>query len=162
MIMKFVIKDINIEIDDCARVISESFMTVAKEFGITKQNAPTNPAFIDSEALVKMKEKGVRMYGGYIEDKLISFAALEKASDDIYYLEKLCVVPEYRHNGYGEQLIKYIFDTVKGLGGKKVSIGIINDNRVLKNWYMKNGFSETGRRVFEYLPFEVCFMEKLI
>lgn len=160
--MKFIIKDIDVEFEDCVKVIRESFITVATEFGITKKNAPTNPAFIESDTLAKMKEKGVRMYGGYIEDKIIGFVALEKARDDSYYLEKLCVVPDYRHFGYGEQLIKYIFDTVKGFGGKKVSIGIINDNRVLKNWYMEKGFNETGKKVFEHFPFEVCFMEKLV
>ncbi|NLO09506.1 MAG: GNAT family N-acetyltransferase [Clostridiales bacterium] len=160
--MMFEIIDIDVEFEECAKVIRESFITVATEFGITKKNAPTNPAFIESNTLAKMKEEGVRMYGGYIEDKIIAFVALEKASDDSYYLEKLCVVPEYRHNSYGEQLIQYIFATVKGLGGKKVSIGIINDNIVLKNWYIKNGFNEIGRKVFEHLPFEVCFMEKLI
>lgn len=160
--MKFVIKDIDFEFEDCAKVIRESFITVATEFGITKQNTPTNPAFIESDTLAKMKEKGIRMYGGYIGYKLIAFVALEKASNDNYYLEKLCVFPKYRHRGYGEELIKYIFDTVKELGGKKVSIGIINDNKILKHWYMKNGFNETVRKVFEHLPFEVCFMEKLI
>ncbi len=144
------------------KVIRDSFITVAKEFSITRQNAPTNPAFIDSKALVKMKEKGVKMYGGYSEGKLIAFVAIEKARDDIYYLEKLCVIPLYRHHGYGEQLIEFVFEIVKSNGGKKICIGIINDNTILKNWYKKNDFAETGRKVFNHLPFEVCFMEKMI
>jgi ribosomal protein S18 acetylase RimI-like enzyme len=102
------------------------------------------------------------MYGGYVNDILAGFVALEKASEDNYYLEKLSVLPQYRHHGYGERLLSFAFETVKTLGGKKVSIGIINDNTVLKNWYIRNGFVETGRRVFEHLPFEVCFMERLI
>ena len=133
--MNFEIKDIEFEFEDCVKVIRDSFITVAKEFNFTKQNAPTNPAFIDSEALVKMKEKGVKMYGCYSEGKLIAFVAIEKASDDIFYLEKLCVIPPHRHHGYGERLVKFVFETVKSNGGKKVSIGIINDNTILKNWY---------------------------
>lgn len=161
MYFNFRIREINEEYEDCVNVIRESFITVATEFGITKQNAPTNPAFIDIDTLVKMKERGVRMFGGYIEDKLIGFVAIEKASDENYYLEKLCVIPQYRHHSFGEQLINYVYESVKKIGGKKVSIGIINDNKILKNWYINNGFIETGRKVFEHLPFEVCFMEKL-
>ena len=160
--VNFEIKDIDIEFEDCVNVIRNSFITVAEEFNITRQSAPTNPAFINSEAMVKMKEKGVKMYGGYSEGKLIAFVAIEKASDDIYYLEKLCVIPPYRHHGFGERLIKFVFETVKSNGGKKVCIGIINGNTILKKWYIKNDFSETARKVFNHLPFEVCFMEKLI
>lgn len=160
--MTFEIKHIDDEFDDCVNVIRNSFKTVAEEFNITRQSAPTNPAFIDSEVLVKMKEKGIKMYGGYSEGKLIAFVAIEKESDDIYYLEKLSVIHPYRHHGYGERLIKFVFDTVKSNDGKKVCIGIINDNTVLKKWYERNDFYETSRKVFESLPFEVCFMEKPI
>lgn len=33
--------------DECAEVIRDSFMTVANDFKLTKENAPTNPAFIE-------------------------------------------------------------------------------------------------------------------
>lgn len=162
MSLNFRIREIIDEYEDCANVIREAFSTVAKEFGITRQIAPTNPAFIEADALVKMKEKGARMYGAYTDDKLVGFVALERASEELFYLEKLCVLPMHRHHGYGEKLISHIFDTAENLGGKRVSIGIINDNTILKNWYIKNGFVETGRRVFEHLPFEVCFMERIL
>jgi hypothetical protein len=44
--------------------------------------------------------------------------------------------------------------------GKKVSVGIIDENLVLKNWYRDYGFVQTDIRRFEHLPFVVCFMEK--
>ena len=75
-------------------------------------------------------------------------------------MERLAVLPSYRHRGIGRALMDFAFEAVKKHGGKKVSIGIINENRVLKNWYMEYGFVETGTRVFRHLPFEVCFMEK--
>ena len=152
--MNFEIKDIDIEFEDCVNVIRNSFITVAEEFNITRKSAPINPAFINSEAMVKMKEKGVKMYGGYSEGKLIAFVAIEKASDDIYYLEKLCVIPPYRHHGFGERLIKFVFETVKSNGGKNVCIGIINGNTILKKWYIKNDFSETARKAFNHLPLD--------
>ena len=75
-------------------------------------------------------------------------------------MERLAVLPSYRHRGIGRALMDFAFKTVKKHGGKKVSIGIINENRVLKNWYMEYGFVETGTRVFRHLPFEYASWRK--
>ena len=147
---------------NCVRVIRDSFITVAREFNITKQNAPTNPAYIEIESLQAMKQKGINMYGAFLNNTVIGFVAIEKSSDDLYFMEKLAVLPEYRHNGYGTRLIDFVVETVKKAGGKKISIGIINENKVLKNWYIRNGFSETEIRKFSHLPFTVCFLERTV
>jgi len=36
---------------------------------------------------------------------------------------------------------------------------MINESTILKNWYKKLGFRETGTKNFEHLPFTVCFMD---
>ena len=56
----------------------------------------------------------------------------------------------------------FVFNYVKAQGAKKVSIGIVDENSVLKNWYKLYGFIETGLKQYEHLPFAVCFMEKLV
>ena len=84
---------------------------------------------------------------------------MEKADDSLYYLEKLSVLPEYRHNRYGGELVRFVLDTVVAKGAKKLSIGIIYEQTVLKDWYKDIGFRETGTRKFEHLPFTVGFME---
>lgn len=155
---------IKIEIidEDCVRVIRDSFITVANQFNITRQNAPTNPAYIELESLQTMKQKGVDMYGAYINKYLVGFVAIEKSDKDLYFMEKLAVLPEYRHNGYGSRLIDFVVETVKKAGGKKISIGIINENKVLKDWYIQNGFSVSGIKQFPHLPFDVCFLERAV
>ncbi len=77
-------------------------------------------------------------------------------------MEKLAVLPEYRHRGFGKKLMDFVFDYVKQRNGDTVSIGIINEYSVLKNWYSDYGFVETAVEQFEHLPFAVCFMEKKI
>jgi len=156
------IKKIDIIDQDCVNVIRDSFITVANDFNITRENAPTNAAFIEMKNLEAMKQKGVDMYGAYIDESLIGFVAIEKSNEDLYFMEKLAVLPLYRHNGYGSRLIDFVVETVKEAGGKKISIGIINENNVLKDWYMKNGFSETGIKKFPHLPFSVCFLERTV
>ena len=132
--------------DECVKVIRNSFITVANHFNLTKENAPINPAFIEIDALNKMYEKNIDMFIVLENDVYIGFVAIEKANNEIYYMEKLAILPEYRHKGYG----------------KKISIGIINENDILKKWYLSYGFIETETKVFKHLPFTVCFMEKKI
>ena len=52
-----VIKRIDNANEECARVIRDSFITVANEFGLTKENAPTNAAFIELDSLIGLQQK---------------------------------------------------------------------------------------------------------
>ncbi len=149
---------------ESVEVIRISFITVAHDFNLNKENAPTNPAFITFNKLKELKDKGVKLYGFFneINRKQIGVVAIEKANNALYYMEKLCVLPKFRHNGYGKELMDFVFEYVRKNNGNKVSIGIINENFILKNYYIKNGFVETGLKKFNHLPFTVCFMEKKI
>lgn len=155
------IKDEN-ELKTSLKVIQESFLTVAEEFHLTRENAPTNSAFIRLEDLINLKEQGIYLFGLYKQGQQIGFFTLEKLQDARYYLNKLAVLPSYRCQGYGGLMLAFVFEYVKRLGGGKISIGIINDNPVIKKWYQRYGFTETGVRSYSHLPFEVCLMEKSI
>ncbi len=148
--------------DECAKIIRDSFITVANDFDLTKENAPTNPAFIEVDALNKMYEKNIDMFIVAKKDAYIGFVAIEKANDEMYYMEKLATVPEYRHKGYGKRMMDFVVSYVKDREGKKISIGIINENEVLKKWYLSYGFVEKEIKVFNHLPFTVCLMEMKI
>lgn len=151
-------------LSEISTVIRESFITVANDFGITKENAPTNPAFITDENLKKSIEKGLKLYSLLLNQQISGCIGIEKAIDDenVFYIERLAVLPEYRHNGYGKVLLDFAFCKIKSLNGKNVNIGIINNNIKLKNWYKDYGFIETGIKKFEHQPFDVCFMTKIV
>ncbi len=154
------------ELKESVNVLRKSFLTVAHEFNLTKETVPSNPAFITLNRLEEMQNKGIKLFGLYSDKehgkKLIGFIAIEKADDFLYYLEKLAVLPEYRHRGYGKKLLDFASDYVNKKMGKKISIGIINENLILKNWYKKHNFIETGIKLFDHLPFTVCYLEKEI
>jgi len=57
--------------------VREAFAEVATEFGLTRENCPTNPAFITPERLESLHEKGVRFFGLYKGEEQIGFVALE-------------------------------------------------------------------------------------
>ncbi len=147
------------ELDACAGVIRKAFLTVAEEFGLTPENAPTNGAFLKTERLVADREKGCLQYGLFTGNDLIGYVQLEKADGGVYYVEKLAVLPEKRHMGCGRRLLDFAASKVRALGGGKIGIAIIEENSRLKNWYAAYGFTHTGAKKYDHLPFTVGYME---
>ena len=150
------------EMENSVRVIADSFQTVAVEFKLTKDNCPTHPSLVTLKQLNEMKRKGLTLFGLFEGDAQIGFAAVEKKKNKVFNLEKLAVLPESRHKGYGGKLVEYAEEYVKNAGGEKLSIGIINEHTVLKKWYEAKGFKASSIVKFEQLPFTVCFMEKTL
>jgi len=141
------------------QVIRNSFKTVAAEFGLTEQNCPAHPSFITLERLNDLKSKGAQFFGLFTSGQQIGFVTIEKAYAETYYIEKLAVLPEYRHLGHGKTLVRFAQNYIRNNGGRKISITVIDEHTVLKKWYQELGFSEIGTKTFPHLPFTVCFME---
>ena len=152
------------DFDTLAKLLNEAFVTVAKEFGLTKENSPNNNAFIAGDELKAQLTESREFYTYANIGKLVGFIAIEKAlnTPDTFYIEKLAVAPDSRHLGIGRQLMDFASNRIVELGGKCISIGLINSNTVLKTWYNKQGYVECSVKTFEHLPFEVCIMEKII
>lgn len=147
------------DLKNSVKVIRDSFKTVAVEFKLTQDNCPTHPSFITIERLNELKKKA-RLFGLFKENMQVGFVAIEKASDTLYYLDKLAVLPEHRHQGRGRKLVEFVLRYAKKNKGEEVSLGMIDESTLLKNWYKEIGFKEAGTKEFEHLPFTVCFMER--
>jgi len=151
----------------CVPVIRAAFQTVADEMKLTPENAPTNPAFMTAERLRKERARGVRMFallsGDGPDAGPAGFVALEPGRQPgVLYLERLAVQPGHRHHGYGRALVDHCFAEAHRAGAERISIGLIDEQAVLKRWYLDYGFTVTGTRSFPHLPFTVCFMEKAV
>lgn len=161
-----IIKQVNRQSDftALAQLLNQAFATVAKEFGLTKENSPTNNAFINGEQLKSQLTHNREFYVYKENTQCIGFIAIEQAlnTPGTFYIEKLAVSPDYRHAGIGIKLMNFASERIKQLGGKYISIGLIDSNIVLKNWYQKQGFSVIEIKKFPHLPFDVCIMEKEI
>lgn len=147
------------ELPDCLLVIHESFATVAEEFGLTLENCPGHTSFTKLEKLQSQYDNGWNMFVLYINELLIGFFSLSKAAENEYELHYLAVLPKYKHNGYGKNMLDYAKEKVREWGGSKIKIGIIEDSARIKNWYMSNEFIHTGTHKFDHLPFTVGFLE---
>jgi ribosomal protein S18 acetylase RimI-like enzyme len=142
-----------------AEIVRKSFKTVAVELGLTRKNCPTHPSFITNRQLKALRERGLLFFGGYLDNTQVGFVAVEKADPKLYYMEKLAVLPANRHHGFGRNLVEFVFGYVNSQDGEKISIGVIDEQTVLKDWYNKLGFKEVSTRRFPHLPFTVCYME---
>ena len=68
------------ELLDSLAVIRESFRTVADEFGLTISSCPSHPSFLTMDNLAQLKEKGVFLFGLFLNDVQIGFVAVEPGS----------------------------------------------------------------------------------
>ncbi len=147
------------ELPLCLEVIHKSFSTVAKDFGLTKENCPKHTSFIPLYFLESQMDWGWDMFGLFDGENIIGYMSISKVDDEIFELHNLAVLPEYRHQGLGGQLIEHAKETVKSLGGSKIKIGIIDESEILKNWYISKGFNYIGNKKFDHLPFTSGYLE---
>jgi ribosomal protein S18 acetylase RimI-like enzyme len=147
-----------------AKLLNDSFITVTDSFGITKDNCPSNNAFIDSNTLKSKLISNREFYKYENSGYPIGFIAIEKSEKEIdtFYIEKVAVHPEHRHKGLGKQLMDFATKRIIELGGKRISIGLIDSNTELKKWYQNQGYIQTGTKLFDHLPFNVCLMDKTL
>jgi GNAT superfamily N-acetyltransferase len=147
----------------CLDVIRTAFGTVAAELGFTAQTAPTNPAFWTLDHLLRTRREGARLFALLASGAPVATVALRPARRQaVLDLTRLAVLPQHRHRGYGRALLDRAFGVARSAGAGTIAISIIAENRPLERWYLAYGFSSTGTRTFDHLPFTVEFMEKAV
>jgi len=143
-----------------AAVIRDSFRDVAESFGLTRENCPTHPSFCTDIWIAKAMDEGVRFFALEIGGEVCGCVALERAGDEVCYLERLAVKPAYRNMGYGAMLVERVMEEARAGGALRLEAGIISQQRKLRDWYGRLGFVVKGVKRFDHLPFEVAFMAR--
>ena len=148
-------------IPECVKVIRESFLTVAEEFGITSENAPRFTAFaVTEDRLYWQFDSEHRPMSAYFEDgKIVGYYSLSIVGNDVCELNNLCTLPAYRHNKIGEKLLFDSFEQAKRLGCTKMQLSIIEENKRMRKWYENHGFIHTGTEKFDFFSFTCGYME---
>ena len=150
------------DLAECVKLIRESFGTVADDFGFTVENAPGFTAFATTEDRLRRQllEEHRPIYAFYEDDSIVGYYSLLLLDNQEIELNNLCVSPEHRHKGIGEELLKHAFKMAKELGCTKVNIGIVEENQVLRKWYESFDFVHLGTHKSPSFPFTSGFMEK--
>ena len=137
-------------------IINESFLSVATQFGYTKEKVPTFPAFIDENVIRKQINSGMKLFGYLLNNKYIGSVGYENTKQPgLFIIERLAVISKYRHQGIGKMLMKYAIERIKSENGKIVEVQIVNENGTLKRWYLQQGFKEIRIDDYVHLPFRV-------
>ncbi|KPK44629.1 MAG: hypothetical protein AMJ65_02555, partial [Phycisphaerae bacterium SG8_4] len=121
-------------------LLRESFRDVAERFELTIENCPKNLAFCTDQRIAGDIERGLSYYILAQNGGPCGCVALEKAGPEVCYLERLAVLPEDRGKGYGKMLVEHVFDKAAENGSQHLEIGIVAEDRKLRNWYERFGF----------------------
>ena len=160
------------DINECVSLIRESFSTVAEEFGLTVENSPRFTAFSTTEERLIWHIDGEHrpMYAFRTENvasdilcsdgRIVGYYSLLLQDNSEIELNNMCVHPAYRHKGIGEKLVRHAFDIARELNCKKMNIGIVEENKLLRKWYERLGFVHTGTQKFDFFAFTCGYMEK--
>lgn len=156
------------EIPECVNVVRRAFVTVADQFGFTEENAPRFTAFATDDRRLRYHFSVEKrpMYVYLKDNRIVGYYSLAVMSDpemqNHYEMElnNLAVLPEYRHQGIGEMLLKDCFRRAAELGGRKLKIGIVEENTVLRKWYEDYGFLHVGTEKLDFFPFTCGYMER--
>jgi N-acetylglutamate synthase-like GNAT family acetyltransferase len=153
-IRKAVMSDVPVLVE----MIREAFQDVAVRFELTEENCPKHPSNCQASWITRALETGVRYFVIEVEGSSCGCAALEQASPEVCYLERLAVLPLQRRQGYGRALVVHGLAEAKELGSQRVDIGIIAAHTELRDWYRNLGFVDQRMASFPHLPFQVLFM----
>lgn len=152
------------DIPACVHVIREAFLTVAKAFDFTAENAPRFTAFAMSEERLtwQYEQEHRPMYAYYDAGNIVGYYSLALPDERACELNNLAVLPAYRHHGIGGKLLLHSFGEAEKRGRTTMKIGIVEENTVLRNWYESYGFVHTGTEKFDFFPFTCGYMEKAL
>lgn len=152
------------EVQSCVEVICKSFMTVADEFGFTKENAPRFTAFATTEErlLYHLEQEQRLMFACFENGKMVGYYSLLKQNEQECELNNLCVLEEYRHNKIGEQLLEHAFAEARKIGCSQMNIGIVEENVKLRKWYEAHGAEHIGTEKYDFFPFTCGYLKKIL
>ena len=144
----------------CAALIRKSFMTVAEQLGLTEDNAPRFTAFsVTPERLERQMDEGRPMFVCEEDGVLCGYCSLLLGQDGECELNNLAVLPEFRHRGIGGRLLARAVSAAEDAGCTVMNIGIVEENRTLRQWYERCGAVHCGTAKFDFFPFTCGYMK---
>lgn len=149
------------EIPECVQVIRRSHQTVADELGLTKDNAPRYVAFAtDENRLIWHMEQEHRLMFLDEENGVICgyYSLLLKPNGECE-LGNLSVLPGYRHQGIGTELLRHSIGIARECHCRVMCWSIVEENQVLRRWYEQNGAVHTGTKKYDFFPFTCGYMK---
>lgn len=141
-----------------AALIRTSHRDVADRFQLTEKTCFTHPAFCTDEKIQRSLFKGEEFFILMEESRAVGCVALLRANRDVYFMERLAVLPEYRTRGYGSILVQHCIQLARKRAARRVVVGVIADQTELIEWHRRQGFRFKQYARFHDVPYSVAFM----
>jgi ribosomal protein S18 acetylase RimI-like enzyme len=143
-------------------VLRAAFETVREQFGITRENNPHYPVYWGVGDVARAVSRPARLLGVELDSVLVgcAFVGPSTRREGCWELRHLAVVPEARHLGIGEALIRAATEGAVSDGAEVLRIGIVAENLPLAQWYRRLGFRTVSQgESYPPLPFTVDHLE---
>jgi len=157
------------EIKACVSCLNDAFYCIATTYGLTKDNAPNNGAFLDFGKLKSEMSKGVSMIAISQEDAvnldektIVGCAGFRILSSQKAEIVRLAVHSSYKGQGYGKDLITRIEKILIAHGITEIALGCIAEDQNLIGFYQSLGYSVKKIKQFKKHLHGVCFMVKRV
>lgn len=147
---------------DALRVLRLGFGPQVDRFAITVENDPGYPAFWEVGDVARAVSRPAQLFAVRQDGDLIGCAFLcpSRRRPDEWQLRHLTVLPEARHHGHGERLVREGVRRAAAYDARVVRIGIIAENLELSRWYQRLGFvTVSPGNLYPPLPFAVDHLE---
>lgn len=106
------------DVPELVEIIRTAFRDVALRFDLTPENCPRHPSNCHQSWIEDALGKGVRYFILDAEGGSCGCVALEQASSETCYLERLAVLPTHRRRGYGRALVVHALAEARPLGSR--------------------------------------------
>lgn len=142
---------------ECLAVLRSGFATEVADFGITRENTPSNPAFWGDTAVEAVVARGFGLFAIEEDGRIVgcAFAGPSRSRPDVWSLRHLAVDPATRHAGYGAALVAEGARRARAAGAELLTIGIVAENTRLSEWYRRLGFESIDKTQYPGLVFTV-------
>jgi ribosomal protein S18 acetylase RimI-like enzyme len=142
---------------ECLAVLQSGFATEVADFGITRENTPSNPAFWGDTAIETVVGRGFALFAIEENGRILgcAFAGPSTSRPGVWSLRHLAVDPTARHAGYGAALVAEGARRARAAGADVLAIGIVAENTRLSEWYRRLGFQSIDKTQYPGLVFTV-------
>lgn len=146
-----------------AGIIREAFKEQAAILSISRQKYPNYAAFETADRVnERIKRMDEKLVIAYLDGMPIGTVRFSTDSNDgqTGHINRLAVLPIYRGNKYGWQLLDFAEKQLFELGIKYIEIDMVAEFKELERFYENLGYVKISKKKFDTLPFEVLFLKK--
>ncbi len=147
------------DIDLIVRLVTASFRDVAASFRLTEENASSHPAFVTPSAIRRsMDQSTIFLIGSSRARVPCGCVGVHLPRQGVCAIEKLAVLPHFRYQGVGGELLRIAVQQGSRLGATTIEAAIIADHVILRRWYNARGFVHGKTEHYTHRPFTIDFL----